>query len=226
MDKDMVKLVKEEIAILRGSNVEEKSIKTGDIRKISSKIFKSISDKNIKNVLDICESLLEEHNWELGVIAYDWANRVHKQYTKETYDVFYSWLKKYIRGWGDCDDFCTHAFGQLLLKYKEIFSYILEWTEDEGFWVRRAAAVILIPAISKNDYNGIKPLEIADKLLKDEHDLVRKGYGWMLKILATVDEKTVVEYLEKNYKNMPRVAFRYALEKVDVEKRKYLMSLK
>ena len=111
------------------------------------------------------------------------------------------------------------------MKYRELFTQILDWTEDEDFWVRRAAAVILLPAISKNDYEGINPLEIANRLLKDEQDLVRKGYGWMLKELSKVDEKIVVEYLEKNYKDMPRVAFRYAVEKINSEKRKYLMSL-
>lgn len=23
-------------------------------------------------------------------------------------------IKDYVRGWGGCDDFCTHAFGELL----------------------------------------------------------------------------------------------------------------
>ncbi|MGL5416238.1 MAG: DNA alkylation repair protein [Clostridium sp.] len=225
MDRKIIRLAKDEISILKNNCIEGKHIKTGEIRKVSSKVFKVITDKKIENILEICEALLEEQSWELGIIAYDWANRVRNQYTTETYEVFYSWLKKYVRGWGDCDDFCTRAFGQLLMKYKSLFIQILDWTKDEAFWVRRAAAVILIPAISKNDYEGINPLEIANKLLKDEQDLVRKGYGWMLKELSKVDEKIVVEYLEGNYKDMPRVAFRYAVEKIDSEKRKYLMSL-
>ena len=67
----------------------------------------------------------------------------------------------------------------------------MTWTEDPGFWVRRASAVVLIPAIAKNDYNGIDLFAIADRLLDDEHDLVRKGYGWMLKVLSRVDPGSV-----------------------------------
>ena len=182
-------------------------------------------DKNITNILKLCEILLKEHSWALGVIAFDWANRIHKEYTIETYDIFYVWLKKYVRGWGDCDDFCTHAFGQLLIQYKELFNNILEWTEDEDFWVRRASAVILIPAILRNDYDGISPFEISDRLLNDKNELVCKGYGWMLKALSTVDEKAVIDYLEEKHSSMPRVSFRYALEKVSAEKRRYLMEL-
>ena len=225
MNEEILNMAKSEIAILKNTISEGKHIKTGEIRKLSCRLYKRIPDRNIKVVLNICETLLEEHCWELGVIAFDWANRMYKYYTLDTYDVFYSWLKKYVRGWGDCDDFCTHAFGQLLIQHKEIFNNILELTEDKDFWVRRASAVVLIPAISKNDYDGINPFEIADRLLNDENDLVCKGYGWMLKILSKVDEESVIEYLKKKHSIMPRVSFRYALEKMDTEKRRYLMGL-
>lgn len=225
MNEEIINLAKNEIDILKINISEGKHIKTGDIRKLSAKLYKIIPDKSINEVLKMCETLLQQHSWALGVIAFDWANRVNKQYTIETYEVFYSWLKKYVRGWGECDDFCTHAFGQLLIQYKDIFREVLKWTEDEDFWVRRASAVILIPAISRNDYDNIKPFEIADRLLNDENDLVCKGYGWMLKTLSTVDEKSVIEYLEEKHSFMPRVSFRYALEKVNSDKRNYLMGL-
>lgn len=225
MYEDIVKLANQEVSILKRSILSGSHIKTGDIRKLSAKLYKIVPDKSIDGVLKICEILLEEHSWELGVIAFDLANRIHKYYTTETYDVFYSWLKKYVRGWGDCDDFCTHAFGQLLIQQKDIFGKILNWTKDEDFWVRRASAVILIPAILKDDYAGIHPLEIANKLLNDENDLVCKGYGWMLKSLSKVDEELVIEYLEGKHSIMPRVSFRYAIEKVNAEKRRYLMEL-
>lgn len=207
-------------------NIEEgKHIATGDIRKLSSALYKKIENKNINNVLVLCEDLLELHSWELGVIAYDWAYKVRKQYTKETYDVFYSWLKKYVRSWGDCDDFCTHAFAELLRKEKTLFPEIIEWTKAKEFWIRRASAVILIPAIAHNDYDNINPLIISDALMEDEHDLVRKGYGWMLKVLSKVERDTVKKYLIANHARMPRVAYRYALEKFDKETKTELMNL-
>ena len=130
-----------------------------------------------------------------------------------------------MRGWGDCDDFCTHAFGELLRQDKSLFVQILEWAKDNDFWVRRASAVILIPAILHNDFVGIDPLLISDKLMHDEHELVLKGYGWMLKSLSQIDQPVVEAYLIKNHKQMPRVAYRYALEKFDKDTKKKLMSL-
>ncbi len=133
----------------------------------------------------------------MGVIAFDWAFRMKENYNADTYQIFYGWLKKYVRGWGDCDDFCTHAFGELLRQDKSLFEKVREWTNDTDFWVRRASAVILIPAILHNDYEGLKPLEIADRLISDEHDLVQKGYGWMLKSLSQTDRSAVESTTEE-----------------------------
>lgn len=160
------------------------------------------------------------------MIAFDWAFRMKKNYAKDTYPVFYRWLKNYVRGWGDCDDFCTHAFGELLRQEKSLFSAVVGWTEDSDFWVRRASAVILIPAVLHHDYDGMQPLLIADKLMNDEHELVLKGYGWMLKSLSQVSPLAVEEYLIENHRRMPRTAYRYALGKFDSDTRTRLMQLR
>lgn len=159
------------------------------------------------------------------MIAFDWAYRVKGQYTADTYPVFYRWLKECVRGWGDCDDFCTHAFGELIPQHKELFPKVLEWTADGDFWVRRASAVALIPSIMRDDYAGFEPYAIADRLLEDPHDLVQKGYGWMLKCLSQVDRDGVKDYLTVHCHDMPRTAYRYALEKFDKETRARLMAL-
>lgn len=213
------------IRALREAVPQGKHLITGDIRRTSASLFREIGDRRIGNVLALCEELLSQRDWALGVVAFDWAYRVRKQYDAETYGIFYGWLKEYVRGWGDCDDFCTHAFGELLRRRRELFSSILEWTKDEDFWVRRASAVVLIPALLHRDYDGISPFMISDALLCDEHELVRKGYGWMLKCYSQAEPETVKKYLIERRAVMPRVAFRYALEKYDAETRNTLLKL-
>lgn len=48
-----------------------KHIIIGDIRKLSARLYKKLSDRTIDNVLCLCEELLEERSWGLGVIAFD-----------------------------------------------------------------------------------------------------------------------------------------------------------
>lgn len=204
---------------------KENGLKTSYVRAVSAKHYKKIQDKNIDNILFLCERLLEKRTWECGVVAFDWAFRVCEQYTEKTYYVFYRWLETYVRGWGDCDDFCTHAFSELLRRYKNLFSKIVEWTHSELFWVRRASAVIIIPLIMLDDYEGINPFIISDRLMYDKDKLVQKGYGWLLKILSTKQLDDVYDYLSNHCSDMPRTSFRYALEKMPEEKRRELMNM-
>jgi 3-methyladenine DNA glycosylase AlkD len=202
---------------------KQSEFNTGMIRAMSASVFKLIENKSIENVLDLCEQLLEKRKWALGVVAYDWAFRMKKQYTKEIFYIFERWLKLYVRNWGDCDDFCTHAFGELLVQYDHLADNILEWTEHPDFWVRRGAAVILIYPIKKGKLREKYPFLIADKLMKDEHYLVLKGYGWMLKVLSSAKPEAVYNYLIQNRSQMPRVSLRYAIEKFDKDKKNMLM---
>lgn len=205
------------------NKTKAEGLTTGKIRKISAELFRGIEDKSIENIFRLCEEFLEHHDWALGVIAYDWAFRVRTQYNHSTFSVFEEWLNKYVTGWGDCDDFCTHAVGELISQNNGLFVDVLKWTESQSFCMRRAASVSLIYPIRKNKYKDINPFLVSDALMQDEHDLVRKGYGWMLKVLSQTEPNKVYEYLLK-YKNvMPRVSFRYALEKFDEKKRLCLM---
>lgn len=201
-----------------------KHIATGEIRRLSSRLYWQAALKEIDPVLALCEELLAQRDWALGVIAFDWAYRVKAQYTADTYERFYRWLKEYVRGWGDCDDFCTHAFGELVRQRKELFSKVAEWTEDADFWVRRASAVVLIPSILREDRQGLWPYAIVDRLLGDQHNLVQKGYGWMLKCLSQTDPGGVEAYPAAHCREMPRAAFRYALEKFPQNTRARLMA--
>lgn len=207
-----------------GGKKKENGLKTADVRRVSNKLFRMEKDRKMEEVFSICYELLEERNWELGVIAFDWAYRMRDQYTEKVYDIFYKWLIDYVRGWGDCDDFCTHAFGELLRKFPNLFDKILLWTKSELFWVRRASAVVLLPIIWHEEYEKIDPYKVSNSLMNDENQLVLKGYGWMLKILASKEEDRVFDYLMRNKNIMPRVSFRYALEKMPKEKKEILMS--
>jgi len=198
-------------------------LKTGDIRKISAKLFKDFKGKPIDDVFSACVELLEQRNWPMGVVAYDFAYRVREQYDDKTFGVFEGWLEKYVRGWGDCDDFCTHAFGSLICQNTKLAENITAWTRRYEFWMRRAAAAVLIPSIMHDKYNETDPLRISDILMTDEHHLVLKGYGWMLKVLSVKEPELVFDYLVKNKASMPRVAYRYALEKMGAERKRVLM---
>jgi 3-methyladenine DNA glycosylase AlkD len=198
---------------------------TKDIRDISRKTYQKIEDRDLSRIIDICDQLLKTKIWHYKTIAFDMVFKVKQKYHKETFEVFERWLFDHVNDWGDCDDFCTHAFGHLLMIYPELFLKTLAWKNHEKFAVRRATAVILIYPIRKNRYQAFDPLLVSDMLMHDEHYLVLKGYGWLLKVLSQKEPLKVYNYLQENHNLMPRVAFRYAVEKLSKIQKDELMGL-
>ncbi|MFH1638226.1 MAG: DNA alkylation repair protein [Candidatus Woesearchaeota archaeon] len=181
-------------------------------REISRKYFKQLKCKDKKKVFLLCEELLESDFSEEKTIAFDWAFRLRKQYENKDFNTFERWLKKYVWDWASCDNFCTHAFGELIRQYPELILKFKSWAFSGNMWLRRASAVIMIPLVRKKEYLSIV-FEIADILLVDKEDLVQKGYGWMLKEASNVYPKEVFAFVMKNKDVMPRTALRYAIEK-------------
>jgi 3-methyladenine DNA glycosylase AlkD len=205
------------------SNLKDgKSLITSVIRSVSSKCFKQVKQIPKDEVFRLCEILLASGEWPERVIAFDWAFRCRKQYAAADFQRFEHWLGQYVHDWGPCDNFCTHAFGALILHYPGCLSKVLTWTTSENRWFRRAAAVIMIYSVRRQTHVGFA-FQIADALLTDSDDLVQKGYGWMLKEISKNEPLKVFEYVNRHKHVMPRTSLRYAIEKLKPSLRKQAM---
>ena len=204
------------------NDIKNYGVRTPIVRRLGRELFKEIREEPKDEIFELCEELLDTDISENRTIAFQWAFRIKKRYEKKDFDRFERWLENYVHNWGACDDLCTHAFGELLYQYPEFISRVKEWTQSDNMWKRRAAAVIMIYSIRREDrLDDI--FEIADLLFYDEEDLVQKGYGWMLKVTADNHRKEVFEYVMENKHDMPRTSLRYAIEKMPKDMKKEAM---
>lgn len=192
------------------------------VRKISLKYFKLLENKDKEEVFALCEELLNSGYGEESTVAFDWAFRVKKGYEISDFNRFEEWLGKYVSNWSLCDDFCSHPFGELIYRYPKLIDKTASWCKSENRWFRRASAVILIYIIRRKNILE-RVFGVCDCLLQDEDDLVRKGYGWLLKEAGNKYPDGVFGYVMKNKRLMPRVALRYAIEKYPLEMKKKAM---
>jgi 3-methyladenine DNA glycosylase AlkD len=61
--------------------------------------------------------------------------------------------------------------------------------------------------------------QVADGLLEDKQDLVRKGYGWLLNEASKHHPQEVFNFVIKRRDRMPRVSLRYAVKKLPEDMR-------
>jgi 3-methyladenine DNA glycosylase AlkD len=80
---------------------------------------------------------------------------------------------------------------------------------SSSVWERRIAMIATFPYIRAGDFETT--FQIADLLMKDEHDLIHKAIGWMLREVGKKDDGALRRFLAQRYRTMPRTALRYAI---------------
>ncbi len=197
-------------------------VKTPTVSKLAKEYWKVVEVMDKKKIFGLCESLLSSGYMEESFIAAKWAYFLRKMYEPSDFQVFESWVDRYVTNWATCDSLCNHAVGEYVEKFPEKVDDLKRWAKSENRWMRRAAAVTLILPARRGLF--LKDVfEMADILLKDREDLVQKGYGWLLKEASKQHQKEVYSYLMKNKKDMPRTALRYAIEKMPAEMKQKAM---
>lgn len=183
------------------------------VRRAAQDLWQQVRGWDRDQLLDLAEALWSSGVFEDGVAASHLLERAARGSRPGDFHRFEGWLTTHVTNWAHCDTFCTHAFGQLLLRFPQLTPRIGPWPDAENRWVRRASAVILIPLVKAGQALPLA-LRTADRLLADPDDLVQKGYGWLLKVASQRFRDEVFAFVLDRRKTMPRTALRYALEKM------------
>tara|TARA_Y100000310_G_C20519534_1_gene732954 strand:+ start:266 stop:946 length:681 start_codon:yes stop_codon:yes gene_type:complete len=146
------------------------------------------------------------------------VERYKKTKDKEIVD-FYLKNTKYINNW-DLVDLTAHKIlGDYLLDRDKEILYSL--AESSNLWERRISIISTFAFIDEGRFED--SLKISEILLNDEHDLIHKAVGWVLREIGKKDLEVEEEFLRKYHKEMPRTMLRYSIEKFSEEKRKFYM---
>ena len=190
-------------------------VRAPQIRLIAKKHI-DISITDMKTL--ICSKYHEERFLGLIILVNKYAKTKDKKNRNQLYKI-YVYSFKYINNWNLVDVTCPHVTGKHLIDKDRTILY--KWAKSEDLWTKRIAMVSTFSFIRKNDLEDT--FKIAEILLHDEHDLIHKAVGWMLREAGKRDIKKEETFLKKYYKTMPRTMLRYSIEKFPETKRqKYL----
>jgi 3-methyladenine DNA glycosylase AlkD len=179
------------------------------------KTFKELSLEDTIRVLQ--SDYHEERLFALLMLVHKFQ-RGDEQLQKKIYQVYLDNTER-INNWDLVDSSAHLIVGAYLENRSREKLYQLAKSKD--LWRRRIAIMATFCFIKKNDFEDA--LAISTLLLSDEHDLIHKAVGWMVREVGNRDVAMERAFLKSRYKAMPRTMLRYAIEKFpESERKRYL----
>jgi 3-methyladenine DNA glycosylase AlkD len=178
------------------------------------KLVKQYPDAGLKEARQLITSPIhEERLLALLILVRDFS-RGNDSVKKKIYE-FYLAKTRYINNWDLVDSSAEHIVGAFLNGKDKVPLHQL--ARSDSLWERRIAIMATFHFIKQMAFS--ETLKISKILLQDEHDLIHKAVGWMLREIGKRDMRTEEKFLKGCYRRMPRTMLRYAIEKFPEPKR-------
>ncbi|MFZ4631768.1 MAG: DNA alkylation repair protein [Patescibacteria group bacterium] len=189
-------------------------------------VTRKIAKKYVSLDLDDVSKLLKNkyHEFRLAalLILVEKYEKTDDRKVKGNIVKFYLKHTTHINNWDLVDLSVAKILGNYLLLEEGKNDILDKLAESKNLWERRMAMISTYAFIQKG--RAEEALYLAKKLLKDEHDLMHKAVGWMLREVGKrVDRKKLLKFLDENVKEMPRTALRYAIEHLEPKNREYYL---
>ena len=133
---------------------------------------------------------------------------------QEIYDLYLR-NSEYINNWDLVDVSAPAIVGHYLEDRDRKVLYDL--AVSDNLWERRISILATFHFIRNGSFSDT--IRLAEMLLDDEHDLLHKAVGWMLREVGKRDVDLVIDFLDRYYPKMARTMLRYAIERFPEELR-------
>ena len=182
------------------------------------KIAKKYRTLDLDEVISLLNSEIHEHRLVALLIMVDQFNKSDEDKRRKIVSLYLE-NTNFVNNW-DLVDLSAHKIlGEYYWDKPKDLLYLL--AESDSLWERRISVISTFAYIRRGSFD--ESLKMAEKLVNDDHDLIHKAVGWMLREVGKRDQAKEEEFLMKHYKTMPRTMLRYAIEKFNADKRKFYM---
>lgn len=188
-------------------------------------ILRAIAKQSVElSSPEVALLLKGEYHEERLLGAFILVYKFQRAEEKERTQIYKFYLKNWraINNWDIVDTTTPNIVGEYLVdKDKEI---LYQFAHSTNLWKKRIAVLATFAFIKRSQFDD--SFKIAEILIKDEHDLIHKAVGWMLREVGKKNLHLEETFLQKWYKMMPRTMLRYAIEKFpEIKRKKYLNGL-
>jgi len=179
---------------------------------------------SIDEAMAFADELIVDRHLEAKSVGIEVVARHRRDFTPSLLPKWKRWLAhNHSANWATTDAICGVLIGPLLVRYPALTRWMRSWARDRNLWVRRAAAVGLIPSVRTGAALDVA-YDVAMQLHGDREDLIQKAVGWMLREAGKKDPKRLERYLRANGPKIPRTTVRYAIERFPPRMRQALLT--
>ncbi len=189
-------------------------VRVPDQRRIAKK-YRCIP---LTDVLALLQSRIHEHRLTALFILTEQFNRGDEEARRQIVDLYLS-NTAYVNNWDLVDSSAHKILGVWLVDKARGVLY--ELAGSENLWERRISIISTFAFIKRGDL--VDALALAEALVDDEHDLIHKASGWVLREVGKKDQSVLEEFLLEHFETMPRTMLRYAIERLPEERRRFYM---
>jgi len=200
------------------------NVGTDAMRALARSIHAEHRDEwTIDDAMALAEALIVDRHLEAKSVGIEVVARYRRDFTPRLLPAWKRWLaNNHSANWATTDAICGALIGPLIVKHPPLAVRMRAWAQDKNMWLRRAAAVSLIPSVRQGLALDLA-YEIARKLHGDREDLIQKAVGWMLREAGKADPARLERYLRANGPSIPRTTVRYAIERLTEGKRREML---
>ena len=182
-----------------------------EVRALVKEFWKTISLADIQLLLN---DDIHEFRFTGLMILVEQFEKANEEKRTEIVDFYLNNLPK-INNWDLVDCSCYKILGVYLLdKHRQV---LYDLANSKHLWTERIAVVSTMAFIRKGQF--LDCFRLSEFFLTHPHDLMHKACGWMLREIGKRDELALEEFLEEHLTKMPRTMLRYAIERMDENKR-------
>lgn len=187
-----------------------------DVRFVAKK-YQNLLDLVDLNVL-IKDDIHEVRLGTLFVLSHKYE-KTNDFYLKKKVVDFYLNNLIYINNWDLVDSSAYKILGHFVYTNEKI-NLLTPLLKSNHLWSNRVAVVSCFYAIKNKTFDY--PMSVFELMLKHEHHLMHKAIGWMLREIGKRNEKQMMFFVANNFEIIPKQTIRYAIEQLNLEKRKLI----
>ena len=135
-------------------------------------------------------------------------------------------LLRRAQSWAHVDFLATAVAAPLVLKSGRSRRYLDRWARDEGFWIRRAALLALLPPLRRGAGDFDQFVRYAVPMLGEDQFFIRKAIGWVLREISKKRPALVAAFLRDHASQVSGLTYREATKYLPLADRRNLDRLR